>query len=76
MLHSALCRAATVRKSLLSVEPRVHYGYDQQTLRYVVWPVIRDYAAIYDSYFCRDVERFGHTRPWPTKGGFQLFMII
>ena len=28
-----MTRAATVRKSLLSVEPRVHYDYDQQTLR-------------------------------------------
>ena len=63
-------RAAAVRKALLSVEPKVDYGYDQQTLRYVVWPAIRESAVIHDSYYCRDKQRFGETRPWPTKGGF------
>ena len=28
-----MTRAVRVRESLLSVEPRLHYGYDQQTLR-------------------------------------------
>ena len=64
-----MSKAAAVRKSLLSVKPNLDYSYDQQILRSVVWPVIRDSAAIFDSYFCRDVQRFGHSRPWPTKGG-------
>ena len=67
-----ITRAAAVRKSLWSVQPQLDYSFDQQTLRSVVWPAIRDSAAIFDSYFCRDVERFGHGRPWPTKGGFRI----
>ena len=76
-----MSKAVAVRKSLLSVKPNLDYSYDQQILRSVVWPIIRDSAAIFDSYFCRDVQRFGHSRPWPTKGGvhtshhFKMFQV-
>ena len=71
-----ITRAAALRKSLLSVKPEVHYGYDQQTLRQLAWPAIRHSAAIFDSYFCGDREKFGHTRPWPTKAGFQPSKLV
>ena len=30
-------------------------------------PATRDQAAIFDSYNCLEVERFGQCRAWPTK---------
>ena len=62
-----MTRVAAVRNSLLSVKPQLNYGFDQDTLNSRVWPVIRERAAIFDSYHCRDVKRFGHCRPWPTQ---------
>ena len=57
-----------VRKSLFSVEPQAQKGYDQSTLGRVAWPAMRDHAAIYDSYHCRDLG-LGNSRAWPTKEG-------
>ena len=51
----------------MSVEPQLDKGYDQVVLNSLVWPDIRDVAAIFDSYNCREVEKYGQARPWPTR---------
>ena len=56
-----------MRKSLWSVEPQLDKGFDQAVLNSLVWPTIRDLAAVFDSYNCREVERFGQSRAWPTQ---------
>ena len=33
----------------------------------MIYLIFRTHAAIYDSYNCGMVWKFGHTRPWPTK---------
>ena len=69
-----LSRAASVRRSLLSVEPQLNKGFAQQILNSRVWPAIRDRAAIFDSYNCLDVEKYGQCRPWPTKREGYLYV--
>ena len=57
----------SLRRSLLGVPPRLDKSYDQTVLDSVVWPTIRDQAAIHDSYHCLEVGRYGDCRPWPTR---------
>ena len=70
--YANMTRAGRVKKALLGVQPNLYKFYDQRVLNSRVWPAIRDHAAIYDSYNCGMVWKFGHCRPWPTKRtGFQ-----
>jgi len=62
-----LSMAASVKAALLGVQPNLYKFYDQRILHSRVWPVIRDFSAIYDSYNCGIIWKFGHCRPWPTK---------
>ena len=49
--------------------------YDQQVLKYKIWPVIRTRSAIYDSYHCRDHRKeFGFGQPWPTRRRGSLYV--
>ena len=49
------------------MKPQLHKSFDQDILNSLVWPHIRDRAAIFDSYNCREVEKYGQARPWPTR---------
>ena len=49
------------------MKPTLNKGLDQDILNRRVWPHIRDVAAIFDSYNCRNVKKYGHARPWPTR---------
>ena len=69
-----LTRVAALRKSLWSVKPSLDKSFDQDILNSRVWPVIRDKAAIFDSYNCRDEEKFGQSRPWPTQREGYLYV--
>lgn len=40
------------------------YGYDQEFLKFYLYPLIVDNATIHDSYFC---EKYSNSRPFPTE---------
>ena len=65
--YENMTEAARVKQLLTGVQPNTYKFYDQRILHGRVWPVIRDRAAIYDSYNCGMVWKFGHCRAWPTR---------
>lgn len=65
--HLNMTLAIHLRSLLLGKQPEPQYGFDQQTLNKVVWPVIRSDAMIHDCYHCEEIEKYGHMTPWPTR---------
>lgn len=65
--YANLSMATTVKTALLGVQPNLYKFYDQRILNSRVFPLVREIAAIYDSYNCGIIWKFGHCRPWPTK---------
>ena len=57
----------SLRNSIWDVTPDLDKSYDQVVLEAKVWPAIREEAAVYDSYHCLEVERYGHSMPWPVR---------
>jgi len=62
-----LKKALNIRKRLLDVPVRHWKFYDQAVLHKRVWPAVRNFAMIHDSYNCGKGPRMGRMRPWPTQ---------
>lgn len=62
-----MAMAKKVKSALVDVQPNLFKFYDQRILQFKVFPLVRDIAAIYDSYNCGIIWKFGHCRPWPSK---------
>ena len=56
------------RKKFLKMQKNTRFdSKDQMLVNIFHFAQVRDLAAIYDSYNCGIIWKFGHCRPWPTK---------
>jgi len=48
--------------------------FDMVFLRHLIWPFIRNYSSIYDSYNCQKHRELGVGQPWPTRRNGSLYV--
>ena len=77
-LHSSQIyyKRTIVNPILVKTYSRPYFSefFDMVFLRHLIWPFIRNYSSIYDSYNCQKHRELGVGQPWPTRRNGSLYV--